>query len=242
MNYDTVRKSYRREGKLTERLCPICGMVADSPHHVKPRSLGGNDDAKNIVYLCRKCHDHIEELQEKRSVELSPELINEMRRELSIKLGTDPDGVSESYIYRDGKHFLLWVVLPNKTKKWIRQYIDGVPNAGAKNGIRVVSSIKTQVQRKPGRPIRDEIDISYLEELSYNKGMSFRTISRRLELEGFHLTFSAVRKRLIKADSYTPPLQAQCKQCHTLFEPKGNRRIYCSKECYTIYERHTKKL
>lgn len=229
---------------MTERLCPICGMVADSPHHVKPRSLGGSDTAKNIVYLCPKCHDYVEDIQEKRGVELSPELISELRRELSIKLGTDLDGISESYILRDGKHFLVWIILPNKTKKWICQYVDGAPDTEVETepsiGVKVASSISPR--RKPGRPIRDEIDTSYLEELAYNKGMTLRAISKRLELEGFHLSFNAIRKRLIKSEGYMPPLQAQCKQCGALFEPKGNRRIYCSKECYTIHERHIKKL
>lgn len=226
---------------MIERLCPICGAIANSPHHVKPRSLGGSDNARNIVYLCCQCHDYIEEIQEQQGVELSPELISKMRQELAIKLGADSDGISESYTFRDGKHFLLWVILPDETKKWICQYIDGTPDeAKTSSTIKVATPIPQK--RKRGRPLRDKISTSYLEELAYNKGMSLRAISSQLESEGFHLSFSVIRKRLIKADNYIPLLRAECKQCGKLFVPKGNRRIYCSPECYAIHERCIKRL
>ena len=28
----------------------------DDKHHIIPRSLGGNDDSKNLIPLCKKCH------------------------------------------------------------------------------------------------------------------------------------------------------------------------------------------
>jgi 5-methylcytosine-specific restriction endonuclease McrA len=34
-----------------------CGQVAKDLHHVIPRSLGGTDDAHNIIALSRECHD-----------------------------------------------------------------------------------------------------------------------------------------------------------------------------------------
>ena len=42
--------------------CPICGRIkANSPHHIIPKSVGGGDNKENITYLCKKCHDDVEE-------------------------------------------------------------------------------------------------------------------------------------------------------------------------------------
>jgi len=42
--------------------CPMCGRIkANSPHHIIPRSEDGEDNPENIVYLCKKCHDEVEE-------------------------------------------------------------------------------------------------------------------------------------------------------------------------------------
>jgi len=40
----------------------MCGRSgARSPHHIIPRSENGGDYRENIVYLCKKCHDKVEE-------------------------------------------------------------------------------------------------------------------------------------------------------------------------------------
>jgi len=36
--------------------CEICGSEAVDIHHILLKSLGGTDDAENLIALCRKCH------------------------------------------------------------------------------------------------------------------------------------------------------------------------------------------
>jgi len=43
------------------RTCPLCGNEANSPHHITPRAEGGGEEIGNVVYLCQKCHDEIED-------------------------------------------------------------------------------------------------------------------------------------------------------------------------------------
>jgi hypothetical protein len=41
--------------------CESCGFLAAlQPHHVKPCSLGGSDDAENILCLCDTCHKRVD--------------------------------------------------------------------------------------------------------------------------------------------------------------------------------------
>ena len=44
----------RKEGN-----CELCGTYRKVLHrdHIKPRFLGGTDDASNIQYLCANCHE-----------------------------------------------------------------------------------------------------------------------------------------------------------------------------------------
>ena len=35
-----------------------CNKVATDLHHVVPKSLGGSDDATNIIALARNCHEN----------------------------------------------------------------------------------------------------------------------------------------------------------------------------------------
>ncbi len=38
--------------------CRLCGSTdALSMHHVRPRSLGGSDEVKNLATVCLVCHD-----------------------------------------------------------------------------------------------------------------------------------------------------------------------------------------
>lgn len=43
--------------------CPVCGedkgMDRLTKHHIHPRSLGGPSDLRNLVLICRACHDDV---------------------------------------------------------------------------------------------------------------------------------------------------------------------------------------
>lgn len=43
--------------------CPVCGdekgMDRLTKHHIHPRSLGGPTDLRNLVLICRACHDDV---------------------------------------------------------------------------------------------------------------------------------------------------------------------------------------
>ena len=47
-------------------LCEACLRKAVDIHHITYKSRGGKDEIKNLIALCRKCHDkaHNEELSE----------------------------------------------------------------------------------------------------------------------------------------------------------------------------------
>lgn len=52
---------------------------AVSPHHITPRAEGGGDDRKNIVDLCRRCHNIVEEIYSETGMKYSPDLIRLIR-------------------------------------------------------------------------------------------------------------------------------------------------------------------
>lgn len=43
--------------------CPVCGeekgVESLTKHHIHPRSLGGPTDLRNLVLICRACHDNV---------------------------------------------------------------------------------------------------------------------------------------------------------------------------------------
>ncbi len=88
------------------KLCPICDGEATSPHHIKPRAEGGSDKPRNIIYLCKRCHDEIEER------EVTPQLLRTLRQEMR-----DNSAVSQEeywYIVRDNGLYFLGVKEPGK--------------------------------------------------------------------------------------------------------------------------------
>lgn len=242
-----------------EQFCPICLKKADSPHHIKARSQGGTDDNWNIAWLCKSCHDMVEERQEKSGKELSPDMITEMRRELHVKLGEE-NGVSESYIFREGHSFMTWGILPNGTKVWINQWVDGEPESyrlarvhqteqeqererkqtELKETAKAWLLKKSKIRR--GRPEKELVDTSYIEELVYNKGLSYRNASKQLYREGFRMTYRGIGMRIKKSSRYKPLSQIQCKHCSELFTPKKERQVYCGKPCNLAHRRHKKEL
>jgi len=45
--------------------CERCMSSANDIHHINYRSRGGEDEVKNLIALCRKCHDkaHAEKIK-----------------------------------------------------------------------------------------------------------------------------------------------------------------------------------
>ncbi len=65
--YDQLELLYRNT-------CVLCLEPANHPHHVLPKSAGGEDTLDNIVPLCYSCHrfvhdtgaqNHVERIKEK---------------------------------------------------------------------------------------------------------------------------------------------------------------------------------
>lgn len=52
----TRRRVYARDGG-----CVLCGTNDDlTLHHIRPQVLGGSHELRNLVTLCRPCHDRLE--------------------------------------------------------------------------------------------------------------------------------------------------------------------------------------
>ncbi len=45
--------------------CQLCGKQAQDVHHIVYKSAGGNDEAKNLISLCRTCHEYAHHTGEK---------------------------------------------------------------------------------------------------------------------------------------------------------------------------------
>ncbi len=226
--------------------CPICGLPAPSPHHIKPRSMGGTDDKRNIIYFCPTCHDIVEQIQEERGVFVSPDLIDEIRLKRKIKLGETSGGISASYINReyDGKNYIMlsWIVLPNNTKAIVNQWVGEHPPEPS-TVISAPIDIVVKTAQKRGRPINEAIDTKYIVELIDNKGLSLRGAATQLQSEGFIVSHEFIRQRLA---SVSPRIHddVTCKRpgCGNVFTPEGTRRVYCSPECYYIDQRKPRRL
>ncbi len=39
--------------------CAACGREAEEVHHIRPRELRGKDQPRNLMPLCKECHDEI---------------------------------------------------------------------------------------------------------------------------------------------------------------------------------------
>lgn len=39
--------------------CMCCGGYASEVHHIRPRQFGGGDHPRNMMPLCKDCHDEI---------------------------------------------------------------------------------------------------------------------------------------------------------------------------------------
>lgn len=221
---DVMEKTYN---------CPICGGEASSRHHVKPRSQGGTDSERNIVYLCKKCHDVVEEIQEERGIEFCPDLITELRLKMGIRLGHDEDGIEECW----SGNVLLWIYTKNKTKQYINQLIAIKDEQPASTTIPIITE---QPKRKRGRPINKAIDTAYLNILVFNQGLSLSQVVHKLKEEnGFIVSREFVRKRL----NQPLPSLIKCgyKKCNVEFTPKNRWDRFCCPEHYQLEHRDYKE-
>ena len=87
--------------------CPICSNKAVSQHHIKPRAEGGTDDPRNLVWLCKKCHDEVEDS------EFTIQLLERKRKE---KLGQKTVS-SEEYWYIQRPEGVLFVGIKKPGKR-----------------------------------------------------------------------------------------------------------------------------
>jgi predicted restriction endonuclease len=51
----------RSGGRCEARIPSVCTGRAMDAHHVKMRSRGGKHDASNLLHLCRRCHQWIDD-------------------------------------------------------------------------------------------------------------------------------------------------------------------------------------
>lgn len=80
------------------RKCPLCDGEANSPHHIRPRSEGGTDEPRNIVWLCSSCHDRVE------GIPFTPDLIESERRKIK---GYGPTS-GETYVFMDHGDYMVF--------------------------------------------------------------------------------------------------------------------------------------
>lgn len=75
-----------RKQTIKEAACRRCGMIHNLElHHKKRRIDGGSDKEKNLVYLCKACHD-VEHARQtvNRSIKAEQERIEVLKERLRI--------------------------------------------------------------------------------------------------------------------------------------------------------------
>lgn len=190
---------------ILAKFCPLCGSLATSVHLIKPRSTGGTVDPRNTCLLCGSCHEAAEKIQEETGRELSPELIEEVRRKLHIKLKVNEEGISESYkvsTEEDGNivEILLWIKMPSGTKRYINQKVSG--SLGIEKPRESLSIPVPALRRKRGRPSLG-VNPALLGILVHEKGMSYRQASLALERSGVRISYATIAHKLKALEEVT---------------------------------------
>lgn len=49
----------RSQGRCEAAVEGVCLGRGDQAHHKRRRSQGGQDTPSNLLWICRKCHDHV---------------------------------------------------------------------------------------------------------------------------------------------------------------------------------------
>lgn len=89
-----------------KHLCPVCRVrPAISPHHIKPVAEGGTDDKKNIVDLCKRCHDIAEEIYDRTGMKYSPSLVRLIRLKFKFTAGPRAEVAHVSNTRQPGPKF-----------------------------------------------------------------------------------------------------------------------------------------
>lgn len=57
--------------------CFICDDAAEDAHHIVPRRMGGCDDDRNLVDLCRRCHQKVEKIYDNRFISRFADVLRE---------------------------------------------------------------------------------------------------------------------------------------------------------------------
>ncbi len=57
--YVQWQRIIRRDGSRCRAGLPDCTVAATDRHHVKPKGRGGSDEDRNIILVCRICHNRI---------------------------------------------------------------------------------------------------------------------------------------------------------------------------------------
>lgn len=49
-------KDIRKMHLMVNPVCVVCGELANTVDHIKPKRMGGDERAENLQSLCTKCH------------------------------------------------------------------------------------------------------------------------------------------------------------------------------------------
>ena len=155
--------------------CPLCDNEAISPHHIKSRSEGGTNDSRNIVFLCKRCHDEVEI----ECLNFTPDLITNKRREyLSAKATSQ-----EEYWYIQRPDGLLFIGIKTPGEKEMRHFDIFIPDDSISlNSQRTfLKPLGTKIiKRNRGRP-RLTVDWELVGKLK-NQGLSLRNIEEMTDI------------------------------------------------------------
>lgn len=55
----TTMTAYDEAVKRDDARCRVCGRLDYAVHHIKFRSMGGDNSVDNLVCLCNECHDDV---------------------------------------------------------------------------------------------------------------------------------------------------------------------------------------
>jgi hypothetical protein len=101
--------------------CPVClTNRATGPHHIKPLQDGGGNGHKNKVFLCKRCHDIVEDITNRTGAEFSSDMVALIR--LDYGFPTSPD-VDKS-IQQSELHYSTYRLRKNRSSRRRFRFIE----------------------------------------------------------------------------------------------------------------------